>query len=66
MTKLRIIILVLVVLPSSIGGQIEPVEIKTGFMTGQQFRDLPEVRRRSYAAGTIDDCSWHRSSVHRM
>ena len=32
----------------------QPVLIHNGFMTGQQFRELPEPSRRSYAAGIVD------------
>jgi hypothetical protein len=32
----------------------EPVTIHDGFLTGQQFRDLPESARKFYAAGVVD------------
>lgn len=40
--------------PQAAGGSDQPVLVHNGFITGQQFRDLPELRRRSYAAGIVD------------
>ena len=35
-------------------GVDEPVLIHDGFITGQRFRELSELSRRSYAAGLVD------------
>lgn len=40
--------------PQASGGIDQPVSIHDGFMTGQRFRDLPEMSRRAYAAGLVD------------
>lgn len=34
--------------------QANGIVIHNGFLTGQDFRDLPDLRKRSYAAGLID------------
>ena len=44
---------VLILRPAA-SGQQNVVEIHSGFLTGQEFRELPELRKRSYAAGIID------------
>ena len=35
-------------------GDNDAVVIHNGFITGQQFRDLPDVARKFYAAGIVD------------
>ena len=61
------------------GGVDQPILVHNGFITAQQFRGLPELSRRSYAAGIVDgillaplvgapkaSLEWFESCVTRM
>jgi len=49
--------------PASV--EATPISIHNGFLTGQQFRELQEIQKRSYAEGIIDGMFLAHFLVHQ-